>query len=198
MRVQVFSDIHGDRRALEKVAAVEADLYICAGDLATWGKGLDACGETLRPLGGKLWALPGNHETADQIAEFCAKFGFNDFHGRTFEHDGWRFAGLGYSNPTPFNTPGEYSEDELGDRLAPFAELSPLVLVCHAPPKDTALDEAGPDKHLGSPAVRKFLDDAQPAHFFCGHIHEAGGREATIGKTHGVNAGKRGYLLELS
>jgi Icc-related predicted phosphoesterase len=30
-------------------------------------------------------------------------------------------AGLGYSNPTPFNTPGEYSEKELAARLAGFA-----------------------------------------------------------------------------
>ncbi len=198
MRVQLFSDIHGDRRALEKVVAVPADLYICAGDLANWSKGLDAMGAVLRPLGDKLWVIPGNHETAEQIEEFCGKFGFQNFHGKTFEREGWNFAGLGYSNPTPFDTPGEYSEDELSARLAPFAELTPLVLVCHAPPKDTMLDEAGLGKHFGSPAMRKFIDERQPAHFFCGHIHEAGGRETQIGSTHGVNVGKRGCLLELS
>ena len=197
MRVQVFSDIHSDKRALEKVAAVEADLYICAGDLANWAKGLEACGKVLRPLGDKLWVIPGNHETAEQIEGFCTTFGFRYFHGKAFERDGWTFAGLGYSNPTPFDTPGEYSEDELRSNLAPFAGLSPLVLVCHAPPKDTALDEAVLGKHFGSPAIREFLDENQPAHFFCGHIHEAGGREMQIGDTHGVNVGKRGYLLEL-
>ena len=39
-------------------------------------------------------------------------------------------AALGYSNPTPFNTPGEYSEQELAERLAPFAGIAPLVLIC--------------------------------------------------------------------
>ncbi len=198
MRVQLFSDIHSDKRALEKVASVEADVYICAGDLVNWSKGLDACGEVLRPLGEKLRVMPGNHETAEQISEFCDRFGFQYFHDRSFELAGWHFAGLGYSNPTPFNTPGEYSEQELREHLESFADLSPLVLVCHAPPKDTPLDEAGPGRHFGSPSVRNFLDMRQPAHFFCGHIHEAGGRETTLGPTHAVNVGKRGYLLELA
>jgi uncharacterized protein len=34
-------------------------------------------------------------------------------------------------------------------------------------------------------------------YFFCGHIHEAEGRETRIGKTKAWNVGKRGYLLEL-
>ena len=198
MRVQIFSDIHNDRRALEKVASIEADFYVCAGDLVSWAKGLEACGEVLRHLGDRLWVLPGNHETAEQIEDFCASFGFESFHGKTFEQGGWHFAGLGYSDPTPFNTPGEYSEDELRGRLAAFAGLSPLVLICHTPPRDTALDKARLGSHFGSAAVREFLEAQQPAHFFCGHIHEAAGRETHIGATHGVNVGKRGYLLELT
>jgi Icc-related predicted phosphoesterase len=197
MRIQIFSDIHSDLAALKRNAAVEADLYLCAGDLCNWQRGLDACGEILQPLADKLWVMPGNHETAEQIAEFCAKFGFQDFHAKSFERGGWHFAGLGYSNPTPFDTPGEYSEEELAGKLASFAALDPLVLVCHAPPAGTPLDEAGPAKHFGSRAVADFLAAHPPAHFFCGHIHEAAGRDATLGPTRARNVGKRGYLLEL-
>jgi Icc-related predicted phosphoesterase len=197
MRVQIFSDIHSDLAALEANAQADADLYICAGDLVNWGHGLDACGEVLRPLGEKLWVIPGNHESAADITAFCAKFGFHDLHGNSFERGGWHFAGLGYSNPTPFDTPGEYSEEKLAKKLAAFAVLSPLVLVCHAPPADTALDMAGPGKHFGSQAVAAFIDQKQPAHFFCGHIHEAAGKDAALGSTHARNVGKRGYLLEL-
>ena len=50
MRVFIFSDIHGDLRALNRIVEQPADLYIAAGDLATFGKGLDRCGEVLRPL----------------------------------------------------------------------------------------------------------------------------------------------------
>ena len=197
MRVQLFSDIHSDLDALERNARAKADLYICAGDLVNWAHGFDPCAEILKPLGDKLWMIPGNHETDRQIESFCAKHGFQSLHGKNFEAGGWHFAGLGHSNVTPFNTPGEYSEEELTEKLEPFAGLSPLVLVCHAPPKDTALDEAGPGMHFGSPAVGKFIADNQPAHFFCGHIHEAAGRRVPLGETQAMNLGKSGFLLEL-
>ena len=197
MKVQIFSDIHNDLKALEAAASVPADLYICAGDLVSWGRGLPECGRVLQPLGAKLWVIPGNHETAEQIAAFCDKHGFRDLHEKTFEQGGYHFAGLGYSSPTPFNTPGEYSEEEIAAKLARFADLSPLVLVCHAPPFGTPLDEGSPGRHFGSHAVREFLDRSAPAHFFCGHIHEAAGKSVKLGPTAARNVGKRGFLLEL-
>ncbi len=197
MKVQIFSDIHNDLRALQDVIAPPADVYICAGDLVSWSRGLSDCGRILAPLGEKLWVLPGNHESAGQIATFCGQFGFRNFHEQVFEAAGFHFAGLGYSNPTPFNTPGEYSEEEIAEKLAKFGALEPLVLICHAPPHDTPLDEVRPGMHAGSRAVRAFLDDHPPQHFFCGHIHEAAGKSTTLGPTVARNVGKKGYLLEL-
>src|ERR1700722_6036171 len=80
MNIFVFSDIHGDLGALEKVMTVQADVFICAGDLATFSRGLEQCGDILSPLGKNLWVLPGNHESHQQIREFCERFGFLDFH----------------------------------------------------------------------------------------------------------------------
>ena len=37
--------------------AQPADLFINAGDLATFGKGLKRCGEILGPLAERLWVL---------------------------------------------------------------------------------------------------------------------------------------------
>jgi hypothetical protein len=37
--------------------AQPADVYIDAGDLATFGKGLERCGDVLKPLGERLWVL---------------------------------------------------------------------------------------------------------------------------------------------
>jgi hypothetical protein len=196
MKVLIFSDIHNDLRRLAAIVQTPADLYISAGDLVSWERGLPDCGQVLEPLGEKLWVMPGNHETTEQIASFCDQFGFHDFHGKSFEAGGRHFAGLGYSNPTPFNTPGEYSEDELTARLAKFSGLQPLVLVCHAPPLDTDLDDGG-GGHFGSRAVRTFIEEQAPEHFFCGHIHEAAGRSTTIGATAARNVGKQGYVLEL-
>ena len=77
-------------------------------------------------------------------------------------------AGLGYSSPTPFDTPGEYTEEEMAARLAKFAELKPLVLICHAPPLDTALDRINEGLHAGSRAVREFIERTSPLTFSAG------------------------------
>jgi uncharacterized protein len=197
MKLLVFSDIHGDYAALERHMATEADYYFAAGDLASWGRGLERCGEILARRAGRVYVLPGNHEWDQQVAELARKFQLEDFHGRTMEVAGYHVAGLGYSNHTPFHTPGEYTEEELGERLAPFAGLKPLILICHCPPLATPLDRVREGVHAGSSAVADFIRLNQPEYFFSGHIHEAEGTQARLGATFGISAGKRGYLLEL-
>jgi Icc-related predicted phosphoesterase len=196
MKLLIFSDIHGDLRALEKLMAQEADYYFAAGDMVTWARGFDAAGEVLGRRAGKVYVLPGNHESHAQTVDMCRRYGLEDFHGKTLEIGGFHVAGLGYSNPTPFHTPGEYSEKELAQRLEPFAALSPLILICHAPPWDTPLDRVRLGLHAGSRAVAEFLAKTPPRWFFCGHIHEAEGVETQIGPTRARNVGKRGYLLD--
>ncbi|HSY60060.1 MAG TPA: metallophosphoesterase [Terriglobales bacterium] len=201
MKVLIFSDIHGDIRSLEKLVAQPADVYISAGDLSTFGKGLDRCGEVLKPLGEKVWVLPGNHESHDESRAFCERFGFFDFHRQTrtltSERGTTQWAGLGYSNITPFDTPGEYSEEEIAKALAPFDSLKPLYLVVHFPPLGTRLDEFAAGKHAGSPTLREWVDRVQPVYLFCGHIHECSGHRDQIGATQAFNVGKSGYTIEV-
>jgi uncharacterized protein len=198
VKLLIFSDIHEDWPALRKLMTQQADYYVAAGDLANWGRGLEKAAAILAQHADQVLVLPGNHESALEIEQFCTRHGFRNLHGQSLELAAHRVAGLGYSNPTPFSTPGEYSESELAARLAPFSALQPpLVLLCHCPPKDTALDDAGANQHFGSTAIREFIERQQPAYFFCGHIHEAAGAHVKIGKTQCWNVGKQGHLLEL-
>ena len=197
MRLLIFSDIHGDKAALEKLMATEADYYFSDGDLANWGHGLDQLGPIMQKRAERMYVLPGNHESESDIASFCAKYGFQNFHGQTIDVAGYKVAGLGYSNPTPFDTPGEYSEEELAERLQKFSGLDPLILICHAPPKNTKLDRVEEGQHFGSQAVRDFIDRHQPRYFYCGHIHEAAGQTDILSRTQGSNVGKRGIMLDL-
>ena len=194
----LFSDIHGDHRALERLMAIEADWYFAVGDLVNWSRGLDRVGEIMKPKAERVLVIPGNHESPADIAAFCAKWGFTDMHGQTRQFGDWRVAALGCSSPTPFNTPGEYSEAEIERRLQPFAALERLILVCHCPPYSTRLDRVAEGKHFGSSAVAAFIDAHQPRYFFCGHIHEAEGVTDQLGATTGINVGKAGYLLDLA
>jgi uncharacterized protein len=195
VKALIFSDIHNDKIALEKLVAIDADAYFAAGDLVSWARGLDKMGEVMKGRRDRVYVLPGNHESASDIAEFCERFGFVDFHGATAEVSGVRFAGLGYSTVTPFDTPGEYSEEEIAQRLEKFAAWKPQVLICHSPPLGTPLDRIKEGLHAGSRAVREFIEKHQPAHFFCGHVHEAEGVVIQIGATRAMNVGKKGYLL---
>jgi Icc-related predicted phosphoesterase len=197
MKLLVFSDIHSDLNALERLLATDADYYFAAGDLCNWGRALEATGEVMKSKADRVYVLPGNHESADQISSFCARFGFHDFHGRRMQVGRYHVAGLGYSSPTPFDTPGEYTEEEMAARLHKFAGLKPLVMICHCPPYGSTLDRIREGLHAGSTSVRDFIAAEQPEYLFSGHIHEAAGTTEAIGKTTAMNVGKKGYLLQL-
>jgi Icc-related predicted phosphoesterase len=197
MKILIFSDLHNDFRKLEKLMTIEADLYIAAGDLVSFRKGIDKMGELMKRRADRMFVMPGNHETENDIADLCARFGFRSLHDTSIVCAGHHVAGLGYSNITPFDTPGEFTEEEITRRLEKFADLKPLVLICHAPPLNTALDRVKEGLHAGSRAVGEFIQKHQPPYFFCGHIHEAEGVVIQMGATRAQNVGKPGYLLEL-
>jgi Icc-related predicted phosphoesterase len=201
VKILIFSDIHGDMQALERIVEQPADLFINAGDLATFSKGLQRCGETLGPLAERLWVLPGNHETHQATRALCEQYGFCDFHRQLRAVQGksgkTQWAGLGYSNITPFGTPGEYSEQEISSALEAFDPSKPQYLVVHCPPWNTRLDQYAPGRHAGSPAVRAWVEGAQPHYLFCGHIHETAGLHDCLGATECINVGKQGYTIEI-
>jgi uncharacterized protein len=197
MKLLIFSDIHADHKALEKLMQIDADYYFAAGDLVNWGRGLERVGPILAQRADRMYVFPGNHESESDISRLCAEFGLQNFHGSTFQASGYHIAGLGYSNPTPFDTPGEYSEPELSERLFNFAGLKPLILICHCPPNNTPLDRIREGIHAGSTAVRNFIEKHQPDYFFCGHVHEAAGVETQLGNTRCRNVGKKGHMVEI-
>jgi hypothetical protein len=197
MKIVLFSDIHGDTRALESVVAQPADTYIAAGDLSNFGKGLERCGEILRPLGERLLVLPGNHETHEQMKQFCAQYGFVDFHRKAKKLGGTNWAGLGYSNITPFKTPGEYTEPQIAEELSHFVGMDQLYFVVHFPPLDTKLDEYAEGQHAGSSTLRAWVEHEKPLYLFCGHIHETAGMKDRLGTTKCINVGKEGYSIEV-
>ena len=114
---------------------------------------------------------------------------------------------LGWSNPTPWNTPRECSEDELAQRIdvlmAQVKRPASLVMNLHVPPFKSGLDDA-PElnadlkvqsslgqtrfKPVGSTAVRAAIERYQPLLGLHGHIHEAHA-SCKIGRTVCINPG---------
>ena len=87
----------------------------------------------------------------------------------------------------------------LADGLRDLAALGPpgeTLHVLHSPPRDTECDVIGSRHHVGSRAIRRFIEQHQPPLVLCGHIHESprvtGHWRDTIGETPVVNPGQFG------
>ncbi|MDG6988594.1 MAG: metallophosphoesterase [Nitrososphaerota archaeon] len=130
---------------------------------------------------------------------------------------------LGYTNRTPWKSPREVDEDELGEKVERMAsqvkDMKSAIFNVHVPPKDTLLDKAPMvDENLkvvvkanqvqmtsaGSSAVRKAIESHQPLLGIHGHIHESKGM-VRIGRTLCANPGSeygegvlRGFLAQVT
>ena len=87
----------------------------------------------------------------------------------------------------------------IADGLEAVAALSApadTVYVLHSPPRDTACDVSSTRQHVGSRAIRAFIEARQPRLVLSGHIHESprvsGGWRDAIGRTPVVNPGQFG------
>ena len=132
-------------------------------------------------------------------------------------------ASCGDVTPTPWNTEREFSEEELGKRLARMMDAVPkgrqVVANFHNPPFSSGLDFAAElDANLtpvlrggrpsivpvGSTAVRDTIKKYQPSVALHGHIHESKGAQK-IGRTLCLNPGSdyaadllRGVVVDLA
>lgn len=195
MKLFVFSDIHQDWQQLKKIVAMGTDLWICLGDLTKFGAGLAEAAQILRPLGEKLWLLPGNSETISSVKKICEENGFVFFHQQIKKLGGYSLAGLGLSNLTPFKTPGERTEEEIRKDLMTLKGEKNLIFLSHTPPWGTELDLILGGGQVGSTAIREFVDDEQPLVVICGHIHENEGKICLINKTVGLSVGREGFIF---
>ena len=130
---------------------------------------------------------------------------------------------LGYTNHTPWNSPREVDEGELGGKIESLAagvkDMRTAIFNIHVPPINTPIDRAPMvDKDLkvvvksgqvqmtsaGSTACRAAIEKHQPMLGIHGHIHESHGF-VMIGRTLCANPGSdygegvlRGFLTEIS
>jgi uncharacterized protein len=133
---------------------------------------------------------------------------------------------LGYSTPTPWKTPREVTDEQLGKMIEPIVALvadpSHCIFNFHDPPVDSTLDTCpmldwttDPPAQIvkagqvvlygaGSASVRRAIEAHQPMLGLHGHIHESQG-VIKIGRTLCINPGSeygegvlRGCLVNLA
>jgi Icc-related predicted phosphoesterase len=82
------------------------------------------------------------------------------------------------------------------DALAARTPPAETVFVLHSPPRETRCDMIGARAHVGSRAIRRFVDRHQPPLVLSGHIHESprvsSSYRDAVGRTVAVNPGQFG------
>lgn len=186
----VFPDIHDRSELLKPIRHVLADVdaVLLPGDMTNGhSDNLHRLFNIIEVYNENILAVCGNMDTA-QMNMWMARAGIS-LHRRHQLLDG--IALLGCGGALPFYGDYVFSEDELADHLAAalqgVPDGVPKILICHQPPYGTQVDIVD-GKHVGSKAVREFIERVQPLAAFTGHIHEATGID-TLGQTKLVNPG---------
>lgn len=192
MKIVFFGDIHMETGALKKIEG-DFEHLIITGDLSHVGGRKEAMQvlEEIKAFYTIFQAVPGNMDQPE-INELLDELGVN-IHGKGIVLDsGIGIFGCGSSAPTPFNTPNELPDEEIYEHLKCGLEMvraaSIKIMVCHTPPINCICDKLPDDVHVGSPLVRKFIENYQPDFCLSGHIHEGIG-QVNIGKTIVANPG---------
>lgn len=199
MKLLLFSDLHEDIVAAERIAglAAQADVVIGAGDFGNMRSGVHTCFRVLRAIRIPAILVPGNNESYDELLAACSGWpSARVLHGNGLELMGQPFFGIGGGIPTtPFGDWSfDLSEAEATKMLANCPERA--VLISHSPPKG-AVDVSSSGGSLGSTAVRDAIIRTRPRLVVCGHIHASSGQRAQIADTTIINAGSQGLLVEL-
>jgi hypothetical protein len=199
----VFGDVHGrtaNLRGIPELAGAAG--VIVTGDLTNRG-GVDEAQEVIESLAAinpRILAQIGNMDLAP-VQDWLDDQG-RGLHLRAVELvPGLGVMGVGWSGLTPFHTPSEVPDFQLASWLDETYEkarhFKHLILASHTPPHGSKTDVAGSGAHVGSRAVREFIERVQPDLCLTGHIHESRSVDR-IGDTVVVNPGdlaSGGYVL---
>jgi uncharacterized protein len=175
------------------------------GRLEQW---LEYAENKLNGTGVQVFAAPGNDDffEVDELLAASSTIELLEMkvHHLTEEHE---IITSGWTNPTPWNTERECSEEELATRLRSMLDqvqdMDRCIFNIHVPPNNSKIDICPKlDENMkvvydmgnpvmapaGSTAVRDAIEQHQPLMGLHGHIHEGRG-ETKIGRTLCLNPG---------
>jgi uncharacterized protein len=176
-------------------------------------KWVDLAEERLKDTGIKCFVTGGNDDEWDVLTAIKRE-GTRSFFACENEmvhvDDEHTMISVGLSTPTPWKTPREVSEEELGRMIEEMAvkvpDMKKAIFNFHDPPKDSTLDTCpmldwtkDPPQQIqqagqpvmygaGSSSVRTAIENYQPMLGLHGHIHESQS-VAKIGRTTCINPG---------
>jgi Icc-related predicted phosphoesterase len=166
---------------------------------------VDLADEKLKDSKSLIFMAPGNDDPMEMDAILEKSRVMKPCAMRNVDVLGYEMITIAHTSPTPWDTPREWSEEEMAKQIdklaAPMKNMEKGIFNFHDPPYGTMLDyapklrdmrqSAGETEHVGSKAVH-------------GHIHESRAAQK-VGRTFCVNPGSeygegvlRGVILTLA
>ncbi len=175
MKILAISDIHGNMKTVRRLIEIlsqDFDALLIAGDI-THFSGKESARKILKPLletGITIVAVHGNCDGRN-VPALLETLGIWA-HDKRIEFRGIGIVGIGGSNITPFHTVWELNEEEIMRILERNYRKGDIIL-SHVPPYGTKADLTYSGIHVGSRALREFIEENLPPLIVTGHIHEA-------------------------
>lgn len=200
IKILAASDIHGDTKAIKKLAEKaekeKVSLVVLCGDITGWTETPNLI-KPFKDKNKKVLIIPGNHDsfaTTDFLASF---YGITNIHGYSARYNNIGFFGAGGVSNMP-SFPGELSEKELWETLkkahSGLKGIEKKIMITHMHPSNSISEFSGFE---GSKSISRAIKEFKPDILIHGHIHEASGFEQHIGKTKVFNVGKEGKIIEI-
>ena len=197
MKLFVFVDLHGNKASLKKIIArskkKDIEAVICAGDFTIFSSSQKELLSKLNKIGKPVLIVHGNHEDDDELRKDCKLFKNCYFiHNNKFRLGEYLFIGWGGGGFSYIDRGFEKNSKRFKKWIK---EDDKVVLITHAPPYKTKIDEIG-GEHAGNKSIRKFIEQVRPVLAVSGHLHECVG-EDFIKKTKVINPGYKGKMLNI-
>jgi hypothetical protein len=179
---------------------------------------IELADEKLKDSRAKIFMAPGNDDPMEMDAILDSSRVMKSAAMKNLDVLGYEMITIAHTSPTPWDTPREWSEEEMAKNIDQLAgtikTMERAIFNFHDPPYGTMLDyapklrdmrqSAGETEHVGSKAVSEAIKKYQPFLGLHGHIHESRAVQK-IGRTFCVNPGSeygegvlRGVLLTLA
>jgi Icc-related predicted phosphoesterase len=193
MKFLCITDIHNRLEPLQHILnhAGPIDGVLLGGDLTNFGTPADVekIVQIAQSLKFPVLAVAGNCDSA-AIDQRLVELGVS-IAGRGMIINDIGIHGLSAAPPWHRGMYG-FTEEELARHLqAGYSQVKNArrhVVLTHVPPRDMKLDRTHFFQHVGSTALREFVEQTRPALVVCGHLHESRGVDM-LGPTVVVNCG---------
>ena len=199
MKLLAFSDLHLSLSALdsikEKISESKPDYLVCAGDITIFEDNMEWILQRFASLNIPMLAIHGNHEGESTMKKAVERHDhFVWMHKKAIDVDGILFLGFGGGGFAQVEPEFERWTASIEPKVESARKV---VLVTHAPPYKTKLDELYAGEHVGVKSFYQWIHrhSRKVTLAISGHIHETAGRMDSIGTARILNPGAKGRIV---